>query len=101
MPELARFFGIIIRMYLETHGPHHTAHFHAYYQRETAVFGIEPVELIAISSGDNIADRIVAALKSTPRLTLDRDLNEPAGCPSHRPAGFPADRRLTQRSGNP
>ncbi len=26
---------------------HHTPHFHAYYQNETGVFSIEPVELIA------------------------------------------------------
>ncbi len=47
MPELARFFGIIIRMYLEVNEPHHVAHFHAYYQHETAVFSIDPVERLA------------------------------------------------------
>ena len=47
MPELSRFFGIIIRMYLEAGMPHHTPHFHAYYQNETGVFSIQPVELIA------------------------------------------------------
>jgi hypothetical protein len=29
MPEISRFFGIIIRMFVSEHGP---AHFHAYYQ---------------------------------------------------------------------
>ena len=47
MPELSRFFGIIIRMYLEAGMPHHTPHFHAYYQNETGVFSIQPLELIA------------------------------------------------------
>ena len=47
MPELSRFFGIVIRMFTETGGPHHLPHFHAYYQDEVAVIGIEPVELIA------------------------------------------------------
>jgi hypothetical protein len=47
MPELSRFFGIIIRMYMEVGGPHHLPHFHAYYQDEIAVFSLEPVELIA------------------------------------------------------
>ena len=42
MPELSRFFGIIVRMFVEVGGPHHTPHFHAYYQDATAVFGIEP-----------------------------------------------------------
>ncbi len=32
MPELSRFFGIIIRMYAEVGGLHHVPHFHAYYQ---------------------------------------------------------------------
>jgi hypothetical protein len=47
MPELSRFFGIIIRMYLEAGGPHHLPHFHAYYQEEVAVIGLDPIELIA------------------------------------------------------
>jgi hypothetical protein len=47
MPELSRFFGIIIRMYMEAGVEHHTPHFHAYYQEEVAVYGIDPVELIA------------------------------------------------------
>ena len=47
MPELSRFFGIIIRMYMEVGGPHHLPHFHAYYQNEVAVFSLDPIELIA------------------------------------------------------
>lgn len=47
MPELSRFFGIIIRMYMEVGSPHHSPHFHAYYQEDVGVFGIDPVELIA------------------------------------------------------
>ena len=47
MPELSRFFGIIIRMYVEFSGPRHLAHFHAYYQDDVAVVGLDPVELIA------------------------------------------------------
>ena len=47
MPELSRFFGIIIRMYWEVNAPHHSPHFHAYYQDDVAVFSIDPVELIA------------------------------------------------------
>jgi hypothetical protein len=46
MPEISRFFGIIIRMYCEL-GPHHAAHFHAYYGGEEAVFGLDPIELLA------------------------------------------------------
>jgi len=47
MPELARFHGIIIRMYAEPDAPHHEPHFHAYYQEEMAIYGIEPVALLA------------------------------------------------------
>ena len=47
MPELSRFFGIIIRMYVEVGGLHHLPHFHAYYQEDVAVVGIDPVELMA------------------------------------------------------
>ena len=47
MPELSRFFGIIIRMYLEAGAPHHMAHFHAYHGDSVAVYQIQPVELIS------------------------------------------------------
>jgi Domain of unknown function (DUF4160) len=47
VPELSRFFGIIIRMFAEVGSPHHGAFFHAYYQDEVAIFNIDPVEMIA------------------------------------------------------
>jgi hypothetical protein len=47
MPELSRFFGIIIRMYMEVGSPHHLPHFHAYYQEDVGIFSLDPVELIA------------------------------------------------------
>jgi hypothetical protein len=47
VPEIARFFGVIIRMYAEAGGPHHRPHFHAYYQQEVAIYGIDSVDLIA------------------------------------------------------
>jgi len=47
MPELSRFFGIIVRMYAELGAPHHQPHFHAYYQDDVAIYSIEPVDLIA------------------------------------------------------
>ena len=46
MPELARFFGIIVRMYAEAGGRHHLPHFHAYYQDSVAVYGIDDIELL-------------------------------------------------------
>lgn len=47
MPEISRFFGIVIRMFAEPGAPHHVPHFHAYYQKDVAVFSFDPVELIA------------------------------------------------------
>jgi len=47
VPEIARFLGIIIRMYVESEAPHHKPHFHVYYQEHVAIYGIEPIELIA------------------------------------------------------
>jgi hypothetical protein len=46
MPELSRFFGIVIRMFVETGGQHHRPHFHAYYQAHAAVFAIDTVECL-------------------------------------------------------
>ena len=47
MPELSRFYGIIIRMFVEIAAPHHAPHFHAYYQDQVAIYGIDPIELLA------------------------------------------------------
>jgi hypothetical protein len=47
MPEVSRFFGVIIRMFAEPSERHHTPHFHAYYQEHVAVFAILPVALVA------------------------------------------------------
>ncbi len=33
-------------MYWEANEPHYTPHFHAYYQDDVAVFGIDPIELV-------------------------------------------------------
>ena len=47
MPEIARFFGIIIRMFAEAGSPHHSPHFHAYYQNHVAIYLIDTVDLIS------------------------------------------------------
>ena len=46
MPEIARFFGIVIRMYAEPMSSHHRPHFHAQYQERHAVVAMDTVELI-------------------------------------------------------
>lgn len=47
MPEIARFFGIVIRMFIETGTQHHTPHLHAYYQDTAATYRIDTGELLA------------------------------------------------------
>ena len=47
MPEISRFFGIVIRMFVEVGGRHHRPHFHAYYQGHTAIIAIDTAEVIA------------------------------------------------------
>ncbi len=47
MPEIARFFGIIVRMFAEVGAPHHNPHFHAYYQNYVAVYSIDTIDLIS------------------------------------------------------
>jgi hypothetical protein len=46
MPEISRFFGIIIRMFPELGAPHHRPHFHAAYQDAAATFGLDPIECL-------------------------------------------------------
>lgn len=46
MPELTRFYGISIRMFVERGGKHHLPHFHVYYQDEVACFTIKPIAMI-------------------------------------------------------
>ena len=43
MPELCRFYGIIIRIYFDDHAP---PHFHATYGQEEAVVGIDSLTVL-------------------------------------------------------
>ena len=43
MPEICRFFGIVITMYYNDHVP---PHFHARYGREKASIGIESLQIL-------------------------------------------------------
>lgn len=42
MPEISRFFGIVIRMYFNDHEP---AHFHAFYGEHEALIEVETLSL--------------------------------------------------------
>ena len=46
MPELCRFFGIVIYMYREIGGRNHFPHIHAQHGNFKAVFNIDTAELI-------------------------------------------------------
>ncbi len=43
MPEISRFYGIIIRMYYDEHAP---PHFHAIYGDAEGQIGIDPIQLL-------------------------------------------------------
>lgn len=44
MPELSRFYGIVIKMYFDDHDP---PHFHAEYAEEEAIISIDTLAVIA------------------------------------------------------
>jgi hypothetical protein len=44
MPEVSRFYGIIIRMFYRDHGP---PHFHAQYGEQEALIAIKSLEVLA------------------------------------------------------
>ena len=72
MPELARFFGIVIRMFVETGGQHHRAHFHAYYQDDAAVFAVDTIECLG-GSLPTAQRRLVEAWAEIHRAELHDD----------------------------
>jgi hypothetical protein len=72
MPELSRFYGIIIRMFAEAGEPHHVAHFHAYYQGQVGVFSTTPMDLIA-GTLPNRQRRLVEAWAELHQTELETD----------------------------
>ncbi|MDZ4657246.1 MAG: DUF4160 domain-containing protein [Bythopirellula sp.] len=61
MPELSRFYGIVIRMYFGDHNP---PHFHAYYGGAKAVFDIQSIDII----DGNIPTRAAKLVEEWARL---------------------------------
>lgn len=72
MPEISRFYGIVIRMFVEASGPHHRAHFHAYYQGHAAVFAVDTVECLG-GSLPKAQQRLVEAWAEIHRAELQHD----------------------------
>lgn len=44
MPEISRFYGIVVRMFF---ADHHPAHFHAFYGAHEAIINIETLSVIS------------------------------------------------------
>lgn len=72
MPELSRFFGIIIRMFAEEGEPHRRGHFQAYYQNDAAVFAVDTIECLG-GSLPTAQRRLVEAWAEIHREELQRD----------------------------
>ena len=47
MPEVSRFFGIIIGMFVEAGGQHYMPHLDAYYQEDVGIYDITKIERLA------------------------------------------------------
>jgi hypothetical protein len=72
MPELSRFFGIVIRMFVEAGGQHHRPHFHAFHQDNAAVFAIDTVECLG-GELPTMQRRLVEAWAEIHRDELQQD----------------------------
>lgn len=46
MPEIARFFGVVVRMHAEFGGTHHRPHIHVSHQDSRAVVAIDNADLL-------------------------------------------------------
>ncbi len=71
MPELARFYGVVIRMYRELGEPHHKPHLHAQYQNHAAVFTFNPIDMIE-GSFPNAQRRLVEAWAELHKTELEK-----------------------------
>jgi len=67
MPEISRFYGVIIRMFMEPNAPHHRPHFHAYYQNDVAIYAVDSIEIIAGSFPIRQQRLVEAWAENTPR----------------------------------
>ena len=67
MPELSRFYGIVIKMYFDDHPP---PHFHAEYGEYEAVFSVETLAIIAGTLPPR-ATGMVGEWDATDRVSVD------------------------------
>jgi hypothetical protein len=72
VPEISRFFGIVIAMFYNDHAP---AHFHVRYGNQKAVVGIEPLRLLGGSLSPRVLGLVMEwASKHHGELREDWDL---------------------------
>ena len=71
MPEVSRFFGIIIRMFVEAGGQHHMPHFHAYYQDDVGIYDIGKIERLAGSLPRRQERLVLAWAASSGRVIVE------------------------------
>jgi hypothetical protein len=72
MPEISRFFGIIIRMFVEAGGQHHIPHFHAYYQDQVGIYDIGKIEPFGwLPSAASGATRVRLGRASSRRVVVE------------------------------
>jgi len=78
MPEISRFFGIVIAMYYKEHQP---PHFHAKYAGQTGVFSLADLRLIEGSLPRRVVSLVLEwAFDHRDELTKDWELSR-AGKP--------------------
>ena len=72
MPEIARFYGIIIKLFFGDHPP---PHFHAVYGEYVGLFNIETLEMI---EGDlpNRAKKMIAEWSQKHKIELNEMWNQ-------------------------
>jgi len=58
VPELSRFYGIVVRMFVEAGAQHHRPHLHAYYQELVGIFAVD------ISSSSLVSFRFPSSVLS-------------------------------------
>ncbi len=81
MPEVSRFFGIVIRMYFDDHDP---PHFHAVYAGKEAQVGIDPIVILEGNLPNRAASMVVewaalhqrALMQNWRRLRNDQPLEK-------------------------
>lgn len=74
MPEISRFYGLVVTMYPEAGERHSTPHFHARYGGSRATIAIESGEVLA-GSLSKPQLRLIQAWVELRRMQLDADWN--------------------------